>query len=133
MIKKTYFILYVSGQALSADFYSELLDIEPALNVPGMTEFNLSENTILGLMPNKSIEKLFDNKYETVEKSSGKIKAELYLIVDEIEKYLERAKKLGADIVSYPRERSWGHKAAYLLDPDNNVIGIAEITDNLKS
>jgi hypothetical protein len=111
---------------MSTEFYAKLLDKQPILNVPGMTEFSLSENSILGLMPIKSIETLLENRIEAASKNDNKVKAELYLVTDAIDKYLERAKLLKAEILSYTKKRDWGHKAAYLLDPDNNVIGIAE-------
>jgi hypothetical protein len=54
MITRTHLILYVANQSISTEFYSRLLNQKPILNVPGMTEFNLSENTILGLMPSSA-------------------------------------------------------------------------------
>ncbi len=45
------FILYVRDQAASARFYGSVLEQEPTLDVPGMTEFRLSAESVLGLMP----------------------------------------------------------------------------------
>ena len=45
------FILYVSDQKKSRDFYSFVLDLQPSLDVEGMTEYILSDRTKLGLMP----------------------------------------------------------------------------------
>ena len=56
------FILYVRNQEESKNFYKILLDKEPSLNVPGMTEFLLEENCKLGLMPNDGIGKIFGSK-----------------------------------------------------------------------
>lgn len=36
------FILFVADQTRSTEFYRKLLDKEPVLEVPGMTEFELS-------------------------------------------------------------------------------------------
>lgn len=127
MIKKSHFILYVKDQNVSAEFYSKLLNQKPILDVPGMTEFSLSENSILGLMPIKGIETLLENRIEVASKTDKKVKAELYLVVNEIEKYLERAKLLEAEILSFAKERDWGHNVAYLLDPDQHIIAIAEV------
>jgi catechol 2,3-dioxygenase-like lactoylglutathione lyase family enzyme len=44
-------ILYVADQKRSRDFYRNILGIEPSLDVPGMTEFPLTDNASLGLMP----------------------------------------------------------------------------------
>lgn len=40
---KAHFILYVSDQNRSAAFYGRVLGLKPQLDVPGMTEFRLSE------------------------------------------------------------------------------------------
>ena len=42
---KSHFILYVQDQTKSTAFYSEVLAMKPALHVPGMTEFALSDST----------------------------------------------------------------------------------------
>ena len=55
-------ILYVNDQQASTVFYTKLFRQNPDLNVPGMTEFNLTETCKLGLMPNKGIAKYFRTK-----------------------------------------------------------------------
>ena len=47
------FILYVKDQAVSRVFYAIALGMAPRLDVPGMTEFELSGGCVLGLMPVK--------------------------------------------------------------------------------
>lgn len=126
MISKSHFILYVNDQKTSTDFYSKLLCLEPLLNVPGMTEFKLSETTILGIMPTKGIERLLEGKVKAASAAEDEIKAELYLMVSGIESYCERAIMLGAKQLSKIEVRDWGHKAAYFLDADNYVIAFAE-------
>ncbi|MBU1101272.1 MAG: hypothetical protein KKA84_12800 [Bacteroidetes bacterium] len=127
MINKAHFILYVKDQQLSTEFYSNLLNKKPTLNTPGMTEFQLCENSILGLMPGSGIEKLLENKIEVIISAQVKAKTELYIVVDEVNKYMERAVDLNVQVLSLPQERDWGHKVAYILDLDQHVIGIAEI------
>lgn len=127
MIQKNHFILYVKDQNLSVEFYSQLLDLEPILNVPGMAEFSLTDNSILGLMPIKGIEKLLENKITVSTKNDNEVKAELYLVVNNIDSYLERANLLNAEILSESKERDWGHKVAYLLDPDKHIVAFAEV------
>ena len=53
------FILYVSDQKISRDFYSYVLNLAPSLDVEGMTEYILSDRTKLGLMPASGIKKIF--------------------------------------------------------------------------
>lgn len=131
MITKSHHILYVADQALSTEFYSKLLNQLPHLNVPGMTEFQLTENTILGLMPSKGITKLLENKIETYPSSENKGKSELYLIVDNLNDYYNRAISLKAHFLSEIKEQDWGHKTVYLLDPDSYVIAFAEIIEDI--
>lgn len=126
MVTKTHFILYVKDQKKSMEFYSKLLCTEPTLNVPGMTEFTLSKNIILGLMPANEIEKLLEQKVNVAEQANNKIKAELYLVVDNLDKYCRKAAELNAVQLSEIKARDWGDKAAYFLDPDNYIIALAE-------
>lgn len=42
-----YVKLYVKDQAKSAAFYAHVLNQKPSLNIPGMTEFMLSDDRVL--------------------------------------------------------------------------------------
>lgn len=55
MLTKSHFILYVRDQARSTQFYRAVLDAAPLLEVPGMTELQLSGGAVLGLMPEAGI------------------------------------------------------------------------------
>ena len=59
---KSYFILFVSDQKKSAGFYETVLAQKATLDVPGMTEFKLNDNSTLGLMPSQGIKKLLGDK-----------------------------------------------------------------------
>jgi catechol 2,3-dioxygenase-like lactoylglutathione lyase family enzyme len=126
MISKTHIIFYVEDQSLSTGFYKRFLGYEPVLNVPGMTEFRLSENTILGLMPVSGIKKLLSDSIPDLDDRESILKAELYLVVDNISVAFERAVGAGAKVLSGILDRDWGHKAAYFSDPDNYIIAFAE-------
>lgn len=125
MITKLHIILYVEDQDKSTSFYKNVLAIEPHLNVPGMTEFELSNGTTLGLMPGTGIKKLLDDKIENPNKSSEIPRAELYLLVDEPQKYFSRALLHGAKELSELLTRDWGDKAAYCLDIDGYILAFA--------
>jgi uncharacterized protein len=126
MIKKAHFILYVEDQQVSCKFYSKILNLIPSLNVPGMTEFVLPGNAILGLMPAAGIKKLLMNEIELPAKKENIPSAELYLKVDDLDEYVNRAIEAGARVLSSPARRDWGDTAAYFFDPDNYVIAFAE-------
>ena len=53
-----HFILYEQDQVRSTAFHAKVLGVEPQLNMPGMTEFQLSAKIIPRLMPSPGIERL---------------------------------------------------------------------------
>ena len=120
-----YFILYVQDQTSSTTFYKEVLGIEPELNVPGMTEFRLSAQTILGLMPSAGIERLLGPAVGSATPAPGLARGELYLIVQGAESYHRRAVEAGARELSPLSLRDWGHKVAYSMDADGYVLAFA--------
>ena len=125
-INSTFFVLYVKAQESSTKFYSNVFQREPDLYVPGMTEFKLSDSCSLGLMPESGIKTLLGSSLPDPSKASGIPRAEIYLNLENPEGYLERALQNGAKLLNDFKERDWGDKAAYCLDPDGHVIAFAE-------
>jgi predicted enzyme related to lactoylglutathione lyase len=121
---KAHFILYVADQQRAVEFYSTVLDLRPTLDVPGMTEFTLSEDAVLGLMPRSGAERLLRLP---MPESSGP-RTELYLVVGSAAEYHSRAIAAGARELSPLADRDWGHTAAYSIDVDGTVLAFAEIT-----
>lgn len=126
MIVRTHTILYVRDQEISAQFYAQMLDFQPALHVPGMTEFHLSEGCILGLMPEAGIKRLLGNALPDPSTAQGIPRAELYLVVTDAQAYYQRALAGGARNLSEFKQRDWGDTVAYCLDPDGYVLAFAE-------
>lgn len=120
------FILYVKDQTRSKNFYQRLLNIKPSLDVPGMTEFELSVDCKLGLMPEDGIAKILLEKTPHPSKGNGIPRCELYLYVDDIQQYFDRAIKSSAKLISDIQNRDWGDKACYFADPDGHIIAFAE-------
>ena len=118
-------ILYVSDQKSARDFYQSILQAEPSLDVPGMTEFRLEGGFVLGLMPIEGIRHLLGNDVFP-EPDTKNPRAELYLHVDDAEMYLDRAIKNGAQHILDVEIRGWGDRVGYCLDPDNHVLAFAE-------
>ncbi|MFA6433661.1 MAG: VOC family protein [Elusimicrobiales bacterium] len=121
-------ILYVADQGRSRDFYAAVLDMKPALDVPGMTEFELNSGCVLGLMPEKGIKRLLGNKLPDPASAAGTPRAEIYLLVEEPAAYHARALKAGAKELAPLKKMDWGHTAAYSLDPDGHVLVFAKKT-----
>jgi len=129
-VQRIHFILYVRDQELSTRFYSQALAIEPSLNVPGMTEFTLPGNSILGLMPEAGVRKLLGAALPDPGAARGTARSEIYLVVEDPGSYHRRALEAGARELSSLSARDWGHHAAYSLDPDSHVVAFATPSDD---
>jgi predicted enzyme related to lactoylglutathione lyase len=123
-----FFILYVADQNRSRNFYEQVLQKKPALDVPGMTEFLLGEDCSLGLMPEAGIRSLLGPALPDPEKGRGIPRAELYMTVPHPAEYHNRVLTSGGKEVSNLTSRPWGDTVAYSLDPDGHVLAFAEKT-----
>lgn len=124
--KAVEFILYVENQQISRNFYKNLFQIEPTLDVAGMTEFELFNQVKLGLMPYSGIYKILQPQLPSPQTGKGIPRAELYLEVADISVYLPRIANLKVTVVSELSVRDWGAKVIYLSDPDTHIIALAE-------
>lgn len=122
-----HFILFVAAQETSRLFYSSVLEEEPILNVPGMTEFRLSESTVLGLMPANGIVRLLGDAIVHPSLVQGVPRSELYLVVNDPSAFHARAIAAGGRELSPLAMRDWGHMAAYSLDPDGHLLAFASL------
>lgn len=122
---QTEFILYVADQARSRDFYRAVLAMEPSLDVPGMTEFDMG-GCKLGLMPEAGIARIVTPALPHPDKAHGVPRCELYLLVASAAEVASRCYAACAVEVSPLVERDWGHRVAYFADPDGHVLAIAE-------
>ncbi|MDD2526882.1 MAG: VOC family protein [Lentimicrobium sp.] len=125
-IKQVQIILFVSDQQASCGFYQKLLRKEPELNVPGMTEFELSDALKLGLMPNKGIARILGDKVPHPDSRKGIPGCELYFYVKNVQIEFENALRAGAQLISPVADRDWGDKVCYFADADGHIIAFAE-------
>lgn len=119
-------ILYVKDQAASCAFYQKIFRTTADLNVPGMTEFRLSETCKIGLMPNNGIAKILGDNTPHPDLGNGIPRCELYLYVDNIQYEFDNAIQSGAVLISPVSNRDWGDKVCYFSDPDGHIIAFAE-------
>ena len=124
-IMKAHFILFAAAQDESTRFYTSVLGEAPILNVPGMTEFRLSESAVLGLMPASGIVRLLGEAIVHPSLVQGVPRSELYLVVDDPSAFHARAMAAGARELSPLKLRDWGHMVAYSLDPDGHLLAFA--------
>jgi catechol 2,3-dioxygenase-like lactoylglutathione lyase family enzyme len=123
---RVHFILYVENQEESTRFYRSVLDLEPVLEVAGMTEFQLNESSVLGLMPETGIKKLLGPALPDPKDARGMPRAEIYLVVSNAKACYDRAMANGAKSLSELAMRDWGQQVAYCLDLDGHVLAFAE-------
>ena len=128
-VSAAHFILFVEDQQRSRRFYEQVLDLAPRLDVPGMTEFELLDGAILGLMPEAGIERLLRPGLPALSPGRGVPRSELYLLVDQPEPFHARALDAGARELSGPLLRPWGHRVAYSLDPDSHLLAFAVVAE----
>jgi predicted enzyme related to lactoylglutathione lyase len=126
------FILYVSEQNRSRNFYAQILQKAPSLDVPGMTEFDLNDTCKLGLMPENGIAKILGDHLPHPAIGSGIPRCELYLFVEDPEDACERAIRIGAKNISPSASRDWGHSVGYVSDPDGHILAFAKRTSGNK-
>jgi hypothetical protein len=119
-------ILYVEDQQVSTKFYSAILNRQPDLNVPGMTEFVLTNNLKLGLMPEAGIAKILLDKTPHPSLGNGIPRCELYIYVENIEEVFMTAKEAGAKEISNIQQRDWGDVVGYLSDSDGHILALAK-------
>ncbi|MBH9552004.1 VOC family protein [Inhella gelatinilytica] len=125
----THCILFVADPAAARDFYAAVLARPPRLDVPGMCEFDLPGGAVLGLMPEAGIRRLLGDALPDSAAARGACRSELYCLLDEDPApWVERAVAAGARLLSPLSVRNWGHRAAYLLDPEGHLLALAQAT-----
>ena len=107
---KTHFIHYVRDQEASLEFFQSVWGHQPTLDVPGMTEFTVTEKTVIGLMPKRDVVRLLDLDIAEVSRSS--IRGEIYSVVLSPGSYHQRVLAAGAKELSALAPRSWGDQMA---------------------
>lgn len=122
-------IFYVKNQEESKIFYEKLLGNKPSLDVPGMTEFHLVNNVVLGLMPEEGIVRILDNKIPNPKEANGVPRSEIYLFVDKPDEYYIRAVEAGGTGISKTELRNWGDHVAYCSDIDGHILAFAKKED----
>ncbi len=117
-------ILAVADLARAVGFYLEAFDWEVRAKAPVYVEFDLGGGRALGLYERKAFAR---NTGRVPRKlPDGAIGGtELYLRCEDVGAAVTRLLKAGARALSGLSTRDWGDEAAYLADPDGNVIVVA--------
>lgn len=125
-------ILYVADQKKSADFYFSIFKKKPDLDVPGMTEFILTDGLKFGLMPENGIAKILADKTPHPATGNGIPRCELYLHTENIEESFNSSIENGAKEISKIQDRDWGDTVGYVVDFDGHIIAFAKQKHNYR-
>ena len=101
-----YFILYVQDQRASTAFYAAVLDRAPELNLPGMTEFRLGPDVVLGLMPVSGIKRLLGDPLPDPTAGAGIPRVEIYLRVTDAARWARRNRSSRCSRRIWPARRT---------------------------
>lgn len=113
-------ILYVADLDRAVRFYRDTLGLEVKLVDRGYAEF-VTEGTKFGLFSRGELPELLGDD-EAARQPGGEV---LFLVEDAAEE-ARRLREAGVTVLSGPADRPWGHRTVHLLDPDGNVVELAQ-------
>lgn len=141
MIKKISCIeIPVSSMERSIDFYEKVLGLKKTYEHPTWTSFDIEGASFaLASSGTKGGEKS-ENICKTCSPcvlrfSAGKMKlggdaptatSVIYLAVDDLDSTYRELKEKGVEFIAEPKKQDWGGRTALMLDPDKNIIVLAQ-------
>jgi lactoylglutathione lyase len=115
-----YVILYVRDLDRAVAFYQDAVGLPLRLRRPGYAEF-ATANLKFALYERSLLPGLVG------EEAAGRGPAsETLFLVPDVDAEAERLGRAGLTILSGPTDRPWGHRTVHLLDPDGNVVELAQ-------
>ncbi len=114
-----YVILYVSDLDVSIAFYRDVVGLPHRFTDAGYAEFGTGA-TRFALYERRRAEWLTGR---TVQPGPA---AEIVLVVDDVDACATRLAAAGADVLSGPADRPWGHRTVHVADPDGFVVEFAQ-------
>jgi lactoylglutathione lyase len=115
-----YVILYVEDLVASIGFYRDVIGLPFRFEDHGYAEFS-TQGTKFALYQRSGLPELIGR-----EAGHDGPAGEILFLVDNVDAETERLRELGAEILSGPLDRPWGHRTLHLLDPDGFVVELAQ-------
>jgi len=115
-----YVILYVDDLDRSVAFYRDLLGLPFKFAQAGYAEF-ATEGTRFALYERARLPELIGRTA-----AGGDPAVEILFLVPDVDAEAERLRQAGAEVLSGPVDRAWGHRTLHLLDPDAHVVELAQ-------
>ena len=114
-----YVILYVSDLDASVAFYRDVVGLPYRFTDAGYAEFG-TDGTRFALYERRRAEWLTGRPVRP-----GPA-AEIVLVVEDVDACADRLAAAGADVLSGPADRPWGHRTVHVADPDGFVVEFAQ-------
>jgi lactoylglutathione lyase len=114
-----YVILYVSDLDASIRFYRDVLGVPFKFTDAGYAEF-ATAGTRLALYERRRAEWL------TGRPVTPGPAAEVAFVVEDVDARAAELAARGAEVLSGPTDRPWGHRTVHLADPDGFVVELAQ-------
>lgn len=126
-MKLNYVILYVSNAVETLEFYKKAFGTKERF-IHESNQYAEAEtgSTILAFANNDFIKNVFSLDFEenSVNKKPGGF--QISLIVDDVQKSLDRAVSAGAVLLSEPKIMPWGFEAAFVRDLNGIIVEICK-------
>jgi catechol 2,3-dioxygenase-like lactoylglutathione lyase family enzyme len=119
-------ILAVSDVVAARRFYQHAFGWEPVVEVPVYVELRSPAGMRLGLYQRASFALNPGTTAPQVTPAGAVTGTELYFRTARPEPVIQRLLDVGAEVLSDLADREWGDRAAYLRDPDGNVVVVAQ-------
>lgn len=116
----SYLILYVRDLDASIRFYRDVVGIPFKFSEHGYAEFDAG-GVKLGLYDRARLPDLIG-----LEAADRTLPGEILVPVQDADAEADRFRVAGAEILSGPVDRPWGHRTVHVLDPDGNVVELAQ-------
>ena len=123
-----YVILYVDDLDRSVRFYRDVIGLALRFADDGFAEFD-TRGTRFGLFPRSGLADLLGRAAVSGPAGGPEVPrpgGEVCFVVPDVDRHAERLRAAGAEVLSGPTDRSWGHRTLHLRDPDGHVVELAQ-------
>jgi lactoylglutathione lyase len=120
-----YLILYVRDLDQAVGFYTEVVGLPLKLRRPGYAEL-ATENLKFALYQRSGLPGLIGEEAAGAPAAATGPAGETLFLVDDVDAEAERLRHAGVQVLTGPTDRPWGHRTLHLLDPDGNVVELAQ-------
>jgi len=123
-VRHVLLVLAVADVARAKAFYVSAFGWEVQVDLPVYVELAVPTGLRVGLYTREGFARNTGERPAPAP-GDGTTACELYLRVDDVAAALARLIASGGRLLSAPAERPWGGEAAYVADPDGNVVAVS--------